>query len=446
MLIAILVGVVVGSVYTLSPMTVWFVLGAGVLLRIAVRGLPPREQRWIAALLVGALAIRVAMVAALFLFGSPDRIYVPFNVFFGDEQYMIVRALRIRAIWLGLPMRFDAFTDAHELYGRTSYLQILALLQMIVGPAPYGVHLFNILLYTAGGIVLHRIVRHAYGALPALGSLAFLLFLPSMLLWSTAALKESFNFLIVVSTLGATVLAVRAPARWRLVGVVGVVAGLGALQTLRDGAAAIAVAGLVAGLIGAVAFQRAWRLPAALIAILVVGAVAFRQPRVQASAMEFVWSAAGRHMGHAYTRGHSYELLDSAFYGRRSLHAMTGPEAARFLGRGITSMVIYPAPWQVRSRSELIYLPEQMIWYLVVFTAVIGVVAGMRRDGLVTGLFAAYAIVALFAVGVSSGNMGTLVRHRAFALPYLGALSAYGTAALLWRFWLSKQGRYAIDR
>ena len=162
--------------------------------------------------------------------------------------------------------------------------------------------------------------------------------------------------------------------------------------------------------------------------------------------MEFVRAAAGRHMGHAYTRGHSYELLDSVFYGRRSLGAMTRPEAARFIGRGIASMVIYPAPWQARSRSELFYLPEQLIWYLVVFTAVIGVVAGLRRDGLVTCLFAAYAIVALVTVGVSSGNMGTLVRHRAFALPYLGALSAYGTVALLWRFWLSKQGRYAIDR
>ena len=64
----------IGCVYTLSPMTVWFVVCGSVLLRTAVRGLPAREQRWIAALLVGAMAIRVAMVAALFLFGSPDRI------------------------------------------------------------------------------------------------------------------------------------------------------------------------------------------------------------------------------------------------------------------------------------------------------------------------------------------------------------------------------------
>jgi hypothetical protein len=446
MLIAIIVGVVVGCVYTLSPMAVWFALGGAALLRLAVRGLPPREQRWIVALLVGAVLIRVVMVAALFLFGSPDRIYVPFNVFFGDEQYMMVRALRIRAIWLGLPMRTDAFSEAYELYGRTSYLQILALLQMIVGPAPYGVHLLNILLYVGGGIILHRIVRYAYGPLAALGSLAFLLFLPSMLLWSTAALKESFNFLVVVSTLGATVLAVRAPVRWRPVAVLGVLVGLGVLQTLRDGAVTIALAGLAVGLIGAVALQRPWRFAAALVAAILVTGAAFRQPSVQAAAMQYVWAAAGKHMGHAYTRGHSYELLDPVYYGRRNLRAMTGREAARFIGRGTASMVIYPAPWQARSRSELVYLPEQMLWYLVVFTAVVGIVAGLRRDTLVTCLFAAYAIVALLAVGVNSGNMGTLVRHRAFALPYLGALSAYGTVALLWRFWLSKQGRYAIDR
>jgi hypothetical protein len=446
MLIAILVGVVVGCVYTLSPMTVWFVLGAGVLLRIAVRDLPPREQRWIAGLLVSALAIRVVMVAALFLFGSPDRIYVPFNVFFGDEQYMIVRALRMRAIWLGLPMRSDAFTDAYELYGRTSYLQVLALLQMIVGPSPYGVHLFNILLYAGGGVILHRIVRHAYGPLPALGSLAFLLFLPSMLLWSTAALKESFNFLVVVSTLGLVVLAARAPEKWRPLALVGVLAGLAVLQTLRDGAVEIALAGLGMGVIGALVVQRPWRLAAALLVGILVAGVVFRTPRVQAAAMRVVRTAAIKHMGHAYTRGHSYELLDTVYYGRRSLRDLTGRDAAQFVGRGIASMVIYPAPWQVRSRSELLYMPEQMIWYVVVFTAVIGFVAGLRRDRLVTCVFAGYAVTALIAVGVNSGNMGTLVRHRAFALPYLGALSACGTVALLWRFWPLKQGRYAIDR
>jgi hypothetical protein len=219
---------------------------------------------------VGALAIRVAMVAALFLFGSPDRIYVPFNVFFGDEQYMIVRALRIRAIWLGLPMRLT----------RSPTLRVVRPHELPAAPgAPAddcrtGAVRCAPLQHPA---LLGRRHRSASDRSPCLrgdnrsGQPGVPVVPAQHAAVVNAALKESFNFLIVVSTLGATVLAVRAPARWRLVGVVGVVAGLGALQTLRDGAAAIAVAGLAVGLLGAVAFQRAWRLPAALIVILVVG-------------------------------------------------------------------------------------------------------------------------------------------------------------------------------
>jgi hypothetical protein len=446
MLIAIAAGVALGFLYSLSPMSVWFVVLGAALVRLAMRGLSPREARWVAGLLITAMAIRAVIVAALFLFGSPDRIYVPFNVFFGDEQYMIVRALRQRAVWLDLPMRVEQFSDAFEIYGRTSYLQVIAVLQLLVGPSPYGVHLFNILLYVGGGIILHRIVRTAFGRVPALGALAFLLFLPSMMLWSTTALKESLNFFVVVSMLGSAVIAIRGPARWRIAGFAGVVLALAMLTTLRDGAVAIGLAGLAVGLGGALATRKASSFVAATMILMLVCIAGFRLPRVQAAAMRVVFEAANKHIGHAYTRGHSYELLDTVYYGHRPVWTMTATDAAHFVGRGIASMVIFPAPWQVRSRSELVYLPEQMLWYVVVFAAAIGVVAGFQRDRLVTCLFAGYAAVALVAVGVNSGNMGTLVRHRAFALPYVGALAVLGIAAVLTRFGSSRQGRYASDR
>jgi hypothetical protein len=427
-------GIVLGFVYTLSPMSVWFAVFSALLLWWSGRGLPVREARWIAGLLVTAIAVRAAMVAGLFLFGTPDRVHASFNVFFGDEQYMIMRAFRQRAVWLGASMRVDAFTDVFEVYGRTSYLTLIAIVQMLVGPSPYGVRLLNILLYVTAGIVLHRIVRNAYGRVPALCSLAFLLFLPSLVLWSAAALKESLNFLIVVSTLGAAILTVRAPIRWRPVAVLGVFAGLAALATLRDGAVQIALVGLAAGAAGALVTSRGWRLALAMVmAVVLIGSV-LRSPRLQAAAMDAVRASAKKHQGHVYTRGHSYLLLDERFYGRRSLTEMTWNEAARFIERGVVSVVVFPAPWQIRSLAELAYLPEQLIWYAAVFTAVIGFVAGLRRDALVTCLFAGYASVALLVVGLNTGNMGTLVRHRAFALPYLGALSALGITVLLSRF------------
>lgn len=431
---AVAAGILLGFVYTLSPMSVWFAVFAALLVWWSRRGIPAREGRWIAALIVSAIAVRAAMVAALFLFGTPDRVHASFNVFFGDEQYMIIRAFRQRAVWLGASMRVDAFTDVFELYGRTSYLTLIALVQMFVGPSPYGVRLLNILLYVAAGIVLHRIVRGAFGRVPALCSLAFLLFLPSLVLWSAAALKESLNFLIVVSTLGAAILTVRAPVRWRPVALLGVFAGLAALQTLRDGAVEIALVGLAAGAVGALVTTRGWRLAlAAAIAVVLIVPV-LRGSRLEASAMDAVRASARKHIGHVYTRGHSYLLLDERFYGRRSLTEMTWAEASRFIGRGVVSVIVFPAPWQIRSLAELAYLPEQLIWYAVLFTAAIGFVAGFRRDPLVTCMFAGYASVALLVVGMNTGNMGTLVRHRAFALPYLGALSALGVTVLLSRF------------
>ena len=110
---------------------------------------------------------------------------------------------------------------------------------------------------------------------------------------------------------------------------------------------------------------------------------------------------------------------------------MNWDEAVRFAERAIISVVLFPRPWDLQSRAELAYLPEQIIWYLILATAVVGFAAGLRKDALVTLLFSAYATIALIAVALNTGNIGTLVRHRAFALPYLIVLSAVGATALL---------------
>ena len=143
-------------------------------------------------------------------------------------------------------------------------------------------------------------------------------------------------------------------------------------------------------------------------------------------------AAAKMHMGHVVTRGHAYKLLDERIYvlGRNGL-TMTTDEATRFVGRAIVSFIVVPLPWDLRSRSELAFLPEQIIWYLLLLSAAVGLVAGLRRDALVTCILSGYVIVASGVVALNSGNVGTLIRHRAFALPYLAVLSALGAAAVL---------------
>jgi len=87
----------------------------------------------------------------------------------------------------------------------------------------------------------------------------------------------------------------------------------------------------------------------------------------------------------------------------------------------------------VQSRSALAFLPEQMLWLVLVLFAPWGVLLACRRDLLVAALLVAHAAVAAVTVALTSGNVGTLVRHRGLALPYFIWLSAVGVCELVAR-------------
>jgi hypothetical protein len=67
-----------------------------------------------------------------------------------------------------------------------------------------------------------------------------------------------------------------------------------------------------------------------------------------------------------------------------------------------------------------------------------------RRDPLVAALLFGYAAVAAVSVALVSGNVGTLIRHRGLALPYLVWLSAVGACELMTR--LVRAGAAASGR
>ena len=428
---AIAAGALLGVVYTLSPMTVWFTAISAVMVWLGARGLPPAEARWIRGLLVAAIVVRVAIVAWLFEFGTPDHMW--FNTFFGDEQYLIVRALRLRHLWLGSPLSLEAFSDVYDSYGRTSYLNVIAFAQLVTGPSPYGVHLLNAALYVTGAVVLHRTVRASFGPVAAAGSLFGTLFFPTLLIWSVSGLKESLNSLVVMGVMAGTIGCIRARWTWRPLAFVAVVAGLAALRTFRAGAFEITAAGIAVGLAGRVITRRVWRMALVAIAVLLLAAPVGRNARVQSVALRALRPAARMHMGHVFTRGHSYKLLDQRLYDPRVIESMTWPEAVRFIGRAAASVMLYPTPWGAQSSAELLYMPEQIAWYAILATALVGAAVGMRRDALVTSLFVGYSVTALMIVALNTGNVGTLVRHRSFALPFLIALSAVGVAAIVGR-------------
>lgn len=411
----------IGVTYALSPLTVWCALLITLLLGWATRGLAGMERRWVVTLLVVAIVARVAAIAAIFLLADHDR--QPFASIFGDEAHITTTSLLLRNVGLDVPMSPSQFFAAFDEYGRSGFAYFLAAIQVVTGRSPYGIRLLNMTLFLFGAVVLFRTVRSAYGPEAALCGLALLLALPSLFIWSISALKEPSYFLLNAIIISAIFEAVRA-TRWRvrLLLMLAMLASLAAIATLRSGTIGVALANLGGAAAGLLYRQRP-RL------VLVVGVVCvlaafpvLTSSRVSAVVMEQLQRGARYHWGSQATPGHGYKLLDARFYdehGEQGLPEMTPPEAVRFVTRALISFVIVPLPWQIVSMSEIVFLPQQIIWYVLVVLAVVGCVAALRRNTLLTSILGANAVVGIFLISLTNGNVGTLIRMRDMVVPML---------------------------
>lgn len=437
-LLASSVGLLLAAFYAASPLTMWVLVAAPVVGWLGARHLPADERRLLLVLLGAAFAARLALIGAQFLVGMPHHNQLAVGALSGDESYYLSRALRSRDLLMGFTdSKYDYFV-ANDDYGRTSYLGLLTVAQLVYGPTPYGMKVLNALLFMTGAVLLFRVARPAFGVLAAFVGLTVLLFLPSLFVSSVSLLKESLYFLVASALMVSSVSAIRSAAAKRWVDVAVAVAmalaSLWLMNDLRRGALAIGVAGL--GLGAAIHFtaKSRWRAAAALLAMLMLGTVFLSRPAWQARALDGVTTAAKLHAGHVFTVGHAYKLLDEGFYRNPAAPdssdlALTGSQAARFLVRATASFLVTPLPWEMRSRSELLFMPEHVVWYLIVALIPFGVVAGYQRDPLVTSLLVGFAVTTAAVLAVTTGNVGTLLRLRGLVTPYLIWLAAFGACA-----------------
>lgn len=427
------VGIVLGGLYLSSPLTVWFVIALVGLFAAAARGLGERERRYLWTIVAVAVAIRCLALVLLFLQSSPN---VMTSFFWdGDGVYIKRRAMTMRAFWLDMPVSPVLFSRAFDHgYGWSSYLYIVAYLQYLTGLSPFGVHLFNVALFLAAALVLYRLARSSYGRAPALVGVALMLFFPTLIAWSVSALKESLFLFLSVLGLKALVVALRSERfRYRLLGGIGLLGAIAVNRSVRNGAGVIMVAGMGMGMLASGVIRRIALAMVVLGCLPLVAVSVWQTPSLQAKVMSQIKAAATQHRGAVNTDGNTYKLLDPRFYpdpGGKVVESMTPDEALHFVVRGLVSFVIVPLPWQAASLSEMMFLAQQVIWYLLLVFACIGTVAGLRRDALLTCLLLGLSTVGAAIIALNSGNVGSLVRFRDTIVPFIVWLSGLGAVAV----------------
>jgi hypothetical protein len=438
-------GAVLGGCLVISPVAILFCALLVLLVVLACRPLSGLERRVVLAILLVSIALRVAAVAALFLTAEPHHLTMfPFE---GDGLFLKQRSLWIRNIWLGVPTEPFFFSSAFIDYGWSGYIYLIAYIQYLLSPAPYAIHLLNVCCAISAAALVHRLVRAAYGPLPALIALVVMLFLPTQIMWSVSALRDSLFQLLLVVIAGAAALAVTG-TRWvvRVCGIAALVVAVPAVDAVREGGVAIAALALAMACAGTFVVRRPYVL---LLALLLLSPAALRlldAPAVQERLLPRLRTAGQMHIGHVRTTGHGYKLLDQRFYTfvandlSNPIGTMTWPEAERFALRAMRAFWVVPTPGQVVSRSELLFLPQQIIWYALLALAALGIVQGCRGHVFGTWLAIGMACAGSIAVGLNSGNIGTLVRHRDSIVPFVACLSGLGAASILSWLGLVAQG------
>jgi hypothetical protein len=425
-------GALLSAALVLSPVTVVGVAVLGVIVGATIRGLRGTERTIILILLLAGIGLRLATLVGLFLSSSPGHlISFPFD---GDGQYLKQRSIWVRNVWVGTPVAPSAFSFAFEAYARTSYINVIAFVQYLLGAAPYAIHLFNVCCFVATAAVLHRLARAAYGGAAAAIALTLILFWPTQVLWSVSALKDPLYLALLTCAVGGFIAMARRPSAGRfLFGLALMVAATMALNTVRVGAGVLVAAALIVASVGAfVTRRRAVLAPAAFVAVAAAVVLAAAPPaRIQNRLLPYVQSAARQHFGNAETFGHAYKLLDQRFYSGERLDTMTWPEAQRFAVRSAWSFLAMPFPWQSASASELLIVPQQLAWYALLLLAVPGIVRGCRDDALVTWTWIGVMAASAAVIAPNEGNVGTMVRHRDSVVPFLACLSAVGVTSLL---------------
>jgi hypothetical protein len=424
---------VAGLAYALSPLTVWLALIVALIARAAVRGIEGAELRWVSSILAAGVGVRLLAVAWLVWSTTPGHVNNP--SFFGDGSYAIGRSLWLRSVWLGEAVHPRYFMEAFDHYGGGGHNYFHAALQTIIGPAPLALHLLAATIYLCGVVILFRLVRSSYGPVAAGVALAAMWLSPSWMAWSITPLKDAPQFTLVAIAIACVVRAVQRGARQRVLAAACVLAAVAALSTLRTGGSIMMVATVATGLLCSVIARWGTVAMAAIGAAVVVVVLLVPWTPVQARISSEVTAAANRHVGHVRTTGTYFKLLDDALY-RLPQHETVVPtpiEATRFVIRAAVAFVTVPLPWQLENISGLLYLPLQLIWYVIVALAAVGLAPAFHRHPLLASMLVAYTLVSIAIIAPNSGNVGTLVRHRDWVVPFVVCLSGVGARALVAR-------------
>jgi hypothetical protein len=361
------------------------------------------------------LLIRVALAAALYLldltyyFGPDSRSYDEF-------------AVDLIKYWdNALYYRYELGIQSSNV--AMSYLT--AVIYLFIGRNPFALQLFNCVIGAATGLLIffcaysifHNLKVARYSAL-------FATFFPSLILWTSLGLKDGpIIFAIALGMFGT----LRLMERLSFIDVITVLLSLVSLLGLRFYVFYLMVISIIGGfLIGSrdllgIGFIRQ------IFLLVIVGASVIYMGTLRNTSTEIQHFTDLENLQR--TRSWGARVSESGYGKDVDISTMEG--AITFLPVGFMFVMFAPFPWQMTSVSQIITLPEMLIWWGTFPLLISGLIYAIRhklRNAIPIILF---NLMLTLIYSLYQNNVGTVYRQRSQLLIFYLIFTAVGI--VLWQ-------------
>ena len=386
------------------PFAVFVTIGVFAI-TLAVRTLPHPENEWIRTLLLASLLLRMAAASAFEMFRE-------LRVFHEDAAGTEYIAMQIASAWRGEVAPFE--------YSRpnSGFVYIGAALYYVFGRFPVVLPFFNCIVGTLLVFFVYRLAVRFFH--PAVGRRAamFVGLMPSLILWSSVALKDTIVTLFLVIALSSCV---SLKERLSFRAVVGIIIPLLAVQTIRFyivyfmGFAIVVSLILDRGMSLVSGIYKQIFIVLATVALFVMVGTADRA------------ESDLRYFSFEYASSYRYGMATTANSGfDADVDVSTPGKALTYMPVGVAHLLWAPFPWQMVSLRPLLAAPETILWWFMLPATIRGIAFAIRRRFSATSALLIFSVTLTCAYSLIHGNVGSAFRQRAQILVFLFIFSAAG--------------------
>jgi hypothetical protein len=394
----------------LYPTMLFLIIGL-MMVAVCAQIAPHEERPWLARTLVLALLARLA-VATVFAAVPESR------VFHEDAYGYEIAGRNLALSWQGELPPIYIYTEAGQNLG---WPYVCGALCYLFGQYSALPSCFNCVVGTCTVFLVYFLARQFFHVLVARRAALMAAFVPSMILWSSIAIKDAvMAFLILVALLSCVMI----KKRFSFVSLLGIVGSLLAIHPIRFymlyfvGFAIVTSLFLERGLGLVSGVYKQVMLIGVMVALMAMVGIAGRM-QSGLEIMTFERVSAFRH-GMAVTANSGFEA---------DVDVSTPTRALLFLPLGVSELLLGPFPWQWGSMRALMAAPETIYWWILFPSTLSGMWWMFRKRFTRTSALLIFAVTMTPAYSLMHGNIGSGFRQRAqiFVILFIFAsLGVYG--------------------